>query len=94
MSNIGNWKRKTTDIDIDMEEQKINFCVDCVYMRAVPFDPTHTYSECVCRKNINYVNGAIQREKCITIRENKPYCEHFEAKPLKWYEKLFNLIIK
>lgn len=78
-----------------MEEQKINFCVDCVYMRDIPFDPMHNYAECVCRKNnINYVTGHRQSKKCYKIRENKPYCEHFEAKPLKWYEKLFNLVIK
>ena len=86
-------KEKNKTVNIDMEEQKINFCVDCVYMRDVTFDPTHTYAECVCRKNnINYVTGQRLSVKCKKIRENKPYCEHFEAKPLKWHEKLFKQI--
>lgn len=76
-----------------MEEQKINYCVDCVYMRDIPFDPMRNYAECVCRKNnINYVTGHSEREKCKKIRANKPYCENFEAKPLKWYEKLFKYV--
>ena len=79
-----------------MEEQKINFCVDCVYMRDISFiDTEHNYAECACRKNnINYVTGYRKREKCENIRENKPFCEYFKAKPLKWYEKIFNLLIK
>lgn len=74
-----------------MEEQKINFCVDCVYMRDISYlDTLHSHAECVCQKNnIDYVSGYVERKKCAKLRENKPFCENFEAKPLKWYEKIF-----